>query len=380
MLHRLLPRRASRGYAPTTRTTAKSGMGAVLALALLTACGGADNAAESGSGEAAAQPLRTVSYGTISGSSSDAALFMGIEAGFFEEEGVEIEIVDFNSGALVVPPLATGDLDVGSGSPSAGLFNAVAQGVQIKIVAEKARVVPPGHMAFLVSKALVDSGEFQDVADLKGRTVALGGVGTVADRALAEWLAEGGLTVADVNVTQVAYGDQIAALQNGSIAAAVGLEPSVSTAVAKGAAVRWGGSTDVVPGTQVASAILFNEAFATDERDLATDFLRAYVRSVRAYNDALEPDTGSLVGDKGEEVANILTKYTNVTDPAAFLSTPLHGVDPNARPSVEGIEADFDYWTKAGLIKGEVTVEDALDLSLLEEVLDDLGPYERAAE
>jgi NitT/TauT family transport system substrate-binding protein len=305
---------------------------------------------------------------------------MGIEAGFFEEEGVEIEIVDFNSGALVVPPLATGDLDVGSGSPSAGLFNAVAQGVEIKIVAEKARVVPPGHMAFLVSKALVDSGEFQDVADLKGRTVALGGVGTVADRALAEWLAEGGLTVADVNVTQVAYGDQIAALQNGSIAAAVGLEPSVSTAVAKGAAVRWGGSTDVVPGTQVASAILFNEAFATDERDLATDFLRAYVRSVRAYNDALEPDTGSLVGDKGEEVANILTKYTNVTDPAAFLSTPLHGVDPNARPSVEGIEADFDYWTKAGLIKGEVTVEDALDLSLLEEVLDDLGPYERAAE
>jgi NitT/TauT family transport system substrate-binding protein len=202
----------------------------------------------------------------------------------------------------------------------------------------------------------------------------------VADRALAEWLAEGGLTVDDVNVTQVAYGDQIAALQNGSIAAAVGLEPSVSTAVAKGAAVRWGGSTDVVPGTQVASAILFNEAFATDERDLATDFLRAYVRSVRAYNDALKPDTGSLDGEKGEAVAEILTKYTNVTDPAAFLSTPLHGVDPDARPNVEGIEADFDYWTKAGLIKGEVTVEDALDLSLLEEVLDDLGPYERAAE
>jgi NitT/TauT family transport system substrate-binding protein len=201
----------------------------------------------------------------------------------------------------------------------------------------------------------------------------------VADRALAEWLAEGGLAVDDVNVTQVAYGDQIAALQNGSIAAAVGLEPSVSTAVAKGAAVRWGGSTDVVPGTQVASAILFNKAFATEKKDLASDFLRAYVRSVRAYNDALKPETGSLDGDKGAAVAETLTKYTNVKDPAVFMSTPLHGVDPDARPDVQGIAADLDYWKKAGLIKGEVTVEDAVDLSLLEEVLDDLGPYERAA-
>jgi NitT/TauT family transport system substrate-binding protein len=235
-------------------------------------------------------------------------------------------------------------------------------------------------MAFLVSKALVDSGEFTEVEDLKGRTVALGGVGTVADRALAEWLAEGGLTVQDVEVTQVAYGDQIAALQNGSIAAAVGLEPSVSKAVESGAAVRWGGSSDVVPGAQVASAILFNEKFATEEKDLAMDFLRAYVRSVRAYNDALEEGTGRLAGEKGRAAAEVLTKYTSVDDPAFFLSTPLHGVDPDARPNVEAIEEDLAYWTEAGLINGEVTVEDALDLSLLEEVLDEMGAYERAAE
>ena len=46
----------------------------------------------------------------------------------------------FASAAKMVVPLGTGDLDVGGGTVAAGLYNAVARGINIKIVADKGSI------------------------------------------------------------------------------------------------------------------------------------------------------------------------------------------------------------------------------------------------
>src|SRR5438132_10697341 len=68
---------------------------------------------------------------------SDAPIYIADKKGYFREEGLEVKVTNFRSAADMVAPLATGLLDAGAGSASAGLYNAVASGVQIKIVADK---------------------------------------------------------------------------------------------------------------------------------------------------------------------------------------------------------------------------------------------------
>ena len=79
--------------------------------------------------------------------------------GFFSDEGLEISILGFNSAAQMIAPLGTGELDVGGGTVSAGLYNAVARGINLKIVADQASMKPGyGYSSLMVRRDLVDGG------------------------------------------------------------------------------------------------------------------------------------------------------------------------------------------------------------------------------
>jgi NitT/TauT family transport system substrate-binding protein len=76
-----------------------------------------------------------VALGQVGGL-SDAAFFIAAEKGYFREQGIELEVSRFASAAQMVAPLGAGQLDVGGGAPSAGLLNAMAREVPLKIVAD----------------------------------------------------------------------------------------------------------------------------------------------------------------------------------------------------------------------------------------------------
>ena len=124
-----------------------------------------------------AAPAETVRVGII-GASSDAPFFIADVKGYFGAEGLALELMSFDSGAKMVAPLGTGDLDAGGGAVSVGLYNAVKRGVGLKVVADKVHYGPGyGFASLLVRKELVESGKFRSYADLKGLRVAISGVG-----------------------------------------------------------------------------------------------------------------------------------------------------------------------------------------------------------
>src|SRR5213078_2418866 len=73
---------------------------------------------------------------------SSAVLFLGAEKGYFREFGVEPELVFFDAAQPIAVAIASGDLDVGATGLTAGLYNIVAGGVKIWIVADKGREWP----------------------------------------------------------------------------------------------------------------------------------------------------------------------------------------------------------------------------------------------
>src|SRR5258708_1876649 len=60
-----------------------------------------------------------------SNSSSDAPIFIAQKKGYFAQEGFAVSTVAFDSAAKMMAPMGSGELDVGSGSATAGLYNAV---------------------------------------------------------------------------------------------------------------------------------------------------------------------------------------------------------------------------------------------------------------
>ena len=104
---------------------------------------------------------QTVTVGTA-GTISDAPIYIADRKGFFAAEGIDVKVIEFRSASDMVAPLGAGGLDVGAGSAGASLNNAVARGIRIKIVADKASS-PPGYGAtkILVRKDLIDSGRYK---------------------------------------------------------------------------------------------------------------------------------------------------------------------------------------------------------------------------
>src|SRR6476660_353556 len=64
-----------------------------------------------------------------------APLFVAVERGFFAKQGVEVEIQRTAGASEVMGFLGAGHLDVAGGGVSAPLYNAIARGVAIKVVA-----------------------------------------------------------------------------------------------------------------------------------------------------------------------------------------------------------------------------------------------------
>lgn len=146
----------------------------------------------------AASAADKISIGVVD-AASDAALFIAQERGYYKDEGLEASFVELDSGAKMPASLGAGQLDIGGGAASAGLYNAVGRGIKIRIVADKGHnVAGAGYQALMVRKDLIDSGAVKSIRDLKGRKVAISAQGSSDASVLNEAMKSVGLTYGDV--------------------------------------------------------------------------------------------------------------------------------------------------------------------------------------
>jgi NitT/TauT family transport system substrate-binding protein len=318
-----------------------------------------------------AQTRTEVRVGTL-GAISDAPIFIADKKGYFREEGIDVKMTVFQSAATMIAPLGAGQLDVGAGSPSAGMYNAVARKINILIVADKA-ISTPGYGAtkLIVRKDLVDSGKFKTLADLKGLKVAGNAPGVSNTAMLNVMLTSVGLTYADVNVLNLAFPDHLVALQNKSVDAGATIEPIATLAVAGGHAVEIMRDDQIYPNHQIAT-LIYAEDFAK-KRDLATRFMKAYVRGIRFYLKGLKD--GTLTGETADEVIDILTEYTPQKNKDLLRRITPTGMDPDGKVNTESLQRDVDFYTAQGLVETKVDVSKMVDMSFADDAVKALGPF-----
>jgi NitT/TauT family transport system substrate-binding protein len=345
---------------------------AVLAVLLagLAACGPGATTGNSSPGASASITPTKVLLGQVGGI-SDGAIFIANDKGYFREQGIELDAKRFDSAALMVAPLGVGQLDVGAGAPSAGLMNAAARDIPLKIVADKGSMTPGhGYEAMVVRKQLFDSGKIKTAADLKDKTIAISARNISPEVTLDAYLRTGGLTIKDVKIATMAHADMRAALANGAIDMAVPIEPFVTQIAEGGIGVILTRNDAVAPNTQVA-VVLYGPDFVSKKPDVAKRFMVAYLKGARYYNDAFTKNDPV----KRRDAIAILIANTPVKDPALYQKMIMPGIDPNGRVSVLSLAQLQDWFLEKGSQKVRMDLNKVVDLQYAELAVKQLGPY-----
>lgn len=299
---------------------------------------------------------------------SDSGLLIGVAKGYYQELGLNIESVNFNTGQEMINALAAGQLDVGFTVTASGLFNAMLRGIPIKIVADKGvNVAGQGYYRLCIRKDLVD--EIKDFEDLRGRKLAIVGTASLDEIALDRCLNAGGMTTADVQVEVIrAFPDIVAAMANRSIDGGMVIEPFVAQGMSSDILDPWKDPSEYDPHAQTA-LLIYGTSFI-NRPEVADRFMIAYIKALRDYNDAFFKDI------KKEEIISILAETSVVKDKALYEQMFPVGLNPDGYVRAKGIELDLEWYKERELLKGDLKLEDVLDNQYVDRALQVLGKYE----
>jgi NitT/TauT family transport system substrate-binding protein len=315
--------------------------------------------------------LQKVRYGELL-LFSDAGVYIGMQQGYFAEQGIEVDLQTFDSAANMVAPLATNQIEAGGGATSAGLYNALRSGVNVRIVADKGHSdpTPPGFpiSIYLVRKDLADSGRVRDITDLKGLRYAQPARGISPEVDIVAVLKEGGLTYGDLDTTIMAFPDLVPAFANGNLDFAFSPEPFATIMINQGTVVPIKYDYQVNPNHQVA-VLLYSPEFSRSE--LGTRFMVAYLRGVRLYNDAFLKQLPSA----REKVIDALVRRTPVKNRALYDQMTLAGLHPDGRMNLASFDQQQDWFLSTGTQQGRVDLTQYIDLQHVEAAAAQLGPY-----
>ena len=308
------------------------------------------------------------------GIASDIGFFIADKKGYFRDEGLDVELTRIDVSPQMTAPLGMGQLDVGAGSVAVNIYNAVARNIGLRVVADKGSIRPGySFSGLLVRKDHVESGRFRGFRDLKGMKIAVGTFGSSNSSAVNEALKKGGLTWDDAAMVEINFPQHLTAHANKAIDASMTNEPTATRAVQEGVAVRVAGNDEIYPGQQTA-VVLYSELFARERPQVALKFMRAYIRAVREYNDALAD--GRIAGPNAEEVIAILTEYTFIKDPKVHRQITPAAIDPDGRLGLASLRNDLAFFKEQRLVHDPgMTVERIIDASFAEQAVRELGPY-----
>ncbi len=299
---------------------------AALALAA-TACGGGGSAPTTGP-----DGLTQADVGILP-IVTNAPLALGIEKGFFAEEGLAVTTQLAQGGAALLPAVVSGQYDFAF-SNNVSLLLARAKGLPIRIVAaaSSAGVDPEPIDEALVVPA--DS-PVQSVAELSAATVAVNTLNNIVEVANRVALEQGGVDLSTVEFIEIPFPDMPAALEQGRMEAAHIAEPHLTRAVQNGARIIAHPYRIVQPDVHISSWFTTDQFIASNP-DVVERFTRALERS-RIY--ALEHT---------DEVRAFIPQFLRL-EPALASEIAL-GTSPGGMPSERSLTSLYDASVRFGLL------------------------------
>ncbi|WP_235038176.1 ABC transporter substrate-binding protein [Microbacterium sp. 18062] len=274
---------------------------ATAALVALTAC--AQPAAEAG--DDPAEETVTLEVGVVP-VVDIAVLYLGIEQGYFEDEGIELNINTGNSGAEIIAAVASGQYDFA--------FTAVPLALQFREKGQPVTIIAPGTASTGIPGKDVHHIQVRDgierPKDLEGKKVTLNARGGLAEMLGSLAVSDDGGDPSLVEWVELPFAQGYTALQNGDVDAMVGPEPFSTALQEEGFASISSPYQILAPEHSLVTSVWYTMQTQIDERpELFERLQHALTRSLEyagANPEEVRRITPSFSGLSEEQVANIV--------------------------------------------------------------------------
>ncbi|MBL3699188.1 ABC transporter substrate-binding protein [Leucobacter luti] len=225
-----------------------------------------------------------------------AAIYVGVEQGFFEEEGLDVSLELAQGGAAIVPAVVSGDYQFGFSNVTSLLLG-VSNGVPIQAVS--AANFTTGSDPDIGAVVVPEGSPITTAADLAGKTVAVNTLNNIGDSTVRNVVEKDGGDPAKIQFTEMGFPDMPAAIASEQVDAAWILAPHLTRAVAEGARVISWNYAETDPDLMI-SAYFTSTPYAAEHPEIVESFTSAMRKSLE-YADA-NPDVTRATLDSYTEI------------------------------------------------------------------------------
>ena len=300
--------------------------------------------------DAFAQPTK-LSVGYVGVTSDNAAAFIARDSGIYAKNGLDVQLIYFNSGTTAVTALIAGDTPI-SQTAGPGVINATLNGSDVVMIAG-------GNVT--LDYWMLSRPEIKTPEQLKGGAVAISRFGSASDFIARYALQRLGLTpVKDVAILQVgSLTERLAAMETKRVQATVLAPPAMYQAQMRGFNMLVDIAALGLP--YQATGVATTRRFIRERADVVRRYIKAHVEAVHR----LKTDRETSIKVLGKSLALSDKQLLERTYEGAIAE---HKLPAKQYPTLEGLKTILASDPKA---KG-VKVEDFVDLRFIKE-LDDSG-------
>ena len=234
-----------------------------------------------------------------------APLYVAIEKGYFKAEGLNVTPKIYASGALSLPELIKGQIDLVF-SNYISLFRAQAEGAgKLRVIAEGSGSSPNSFGIYVMPNSPI-----REAKDLAGKKIGVNARNNIATVLTNESLKSAGVDITTINFVEVPFPEMAAALQRGDLDAAFFAEPFITSAQAQLGVNR---IVDTGVGTTEGLPI---DGYASTE-----GWVKQHPKAALAFQRALQKAAADAANRS--ETEKVVTGYAKVDPKFAPLMAPL---------------------------------------------------------
>ena len=307
---------------------------------------------------APAHANETIKIGSLKAANVGPA-FVAEAKGYFAAEGLDAQFSYFESAQPVAVGVASGSLDFGCTSTSAGMYALAGQGA-LKIISGMYSEAPGFHNFGIMASLKAYAAGLKSYTDLPGHTVAISQVGSPVHYSLALIAEKHHLDLKSMTIEPLQGIPQIvSAIEGNQIDAAVNTATAINPLLLQHKAELLGWVGDEAPW-QAAVTLTTTKTIAERPKTVEA-FLRAFKRGARDYHDAFTgPGEVRRDGANAAEILDILAKYTG--QPPEQIKLSVAYVDGEARVDVKDIRHQIAWFKEQKMLKDDVDPDKVMDM------------------
>ena len=227
-------------------------------------------AAEAPAAEAPAAEPVTLNVAYMPNYSSLVEVVTGIEKGYFAEEGITINLVEFADGPTIIAAMEAESIDIGY----------IGSGAHKLCIAGRAKIFSFAHCGNGDAVIGLKSKGVETAADLKGKVVGYS-AGTSSEAILQKTLAQAGLTMDDITAMEMDASGLVSAMVSGSLDACALWSPSSLLVIEQCGddAVTLANNLTFADQSASVSSWIVMEKYAAENQDILERYLRALYKA-----------------------------------------------------------------------------------------------------